>query len=361
MSRISELSLSDLNHELGKAKESLLYGSSQYVQNFRTDATQVGSMIRSESTRFGDYMKPKMATSTSMPVIQDRQNMGSLINHHNAEKYHYRSRPLGDNFSPVLSPIDTLEESVVAKFIRVVGATDDESGDNTAKNSSSKSVKPKRRPTVHTKEDILKQLTDFHEEEEEKETEDHTKDNENDDLEICFINEMLPIDDTEALDDDPIVNNSNNYSLDNKLCLEQSDIKNNSEDSESDNEEVIPYWGVGAIQQFELEKKRIKESACHALAQCHQIARSQVAQERQVRRGSICRTIKDIIGMDYTELNETCLRDMNVSSLQVIVNDMTESIELYNKELMQLLISKDELQIEQESMLMDIGDILQNH
>ena len=40
MSRISELSLSDLNHELGKAKESLFHGSSQYVQNFRTDASQ---------------------------------------------------------------------------------------------------------------------------------------------------------------------------------------------------------------------------------------------------------------------------------------------------------------------------------
>ena len=40
---------------------------------------------------------------------------------------------------------------------------------------------------------------------------------------------------------------------------------------------------------------------------------------------------------------------------------MTESIEVYNKELVQLLISKDELQIEQESMLMDIGDIMQKN
>ena len=276
-----------------------------------------------------------------------------------SEKYNYRSRPLGDNFSPVLSPIDTLEESVVAKFIRVVGATDDDSGDHETIDSSSKAVQPKRRPTVHTKEDILKQLTDF-QEEDENGTEDQTNDKENDDLEICFINEKA-FDDTEALDDDDVnISNINNSSVDTNECLKQSDIKNNFED-DSDNEEVIPYWGVGAIQQFELEKKRIKESACQALAQCHQIARSQVAQERQVRRGSICKTIKDIIGVDYTELNEGSLREMNVSSLQVIMNDMTDSIELYNKELVQLLISKDELQIEQESMLMDIGDILQNH
>ena len=47
---------------------------SLFTYRFFSDAATMGSMIRSESTRFGDYMdkfkKPKMPKSTSLPVIQ---------------------------------------------------------------------------------------------------------------------------------------------------------------------------------------------------------------------------------------------------------------------------------------------------
>lgn len=343
MSKISELSLSDLNHELGKAKESLLYGSSQYVQNFRSDAAQVGTMIRSESTKFGDYLKPKMPKSTSLPVIQDQQS-------HASHKYQYRSRTIGDNFSPAISPTDLLEESVVAKFIKVVGDDNDEYGINNATRAENK-PKEKRRPTVHTREDILKKLTDFGEEEHETNDSDLVKD-QNDDLEICFINEKA-FDDNEGLDDESDENNSDLHTPNDLV---------NSDINPADFSYVDPLKTPDADEAFEIEKRRIKESACQALAQCHQIARSQVMQEKQARQKCAgLNKIKALIGIDYTELNEHSLKSMNYSSLQVIVNDMADSIEQYNKELVQLLISKDELQIEQESMLMDIGDILQKH
>jgi hypothetical protein len=188
-------------------------------------------------------------------------------------------------------------------------------------------------------------LTDFGDDN----SEDDNVKEKDDDLEICFINEKA-FDDTEEVEEEEedvntsIVNTTN-------ILLESDDIEYKEEEGEK-----ITY---SSTKQFELEKRRIKGSACQALAQCQQIARSQVMQEKQ-NRTSICK-IKAIIGMDYSELNEHCLREMNFSSLQVILNDMADSVELYNKELVHLLISKDELQIEQESMLMDIGDILQNH
>merc|ERR1719354_761588 len=272
-------------------------------------------MIRSESTKFGDYLKPKMPKSTSLPVIQDQQS-------HASHKYQYRSRTIGDNFSPAISPTDLLEESVVAKFIKVVGDDNDEYGINNATRAENKP----------NDSDCVK--------------------DQNDDLEICFINEKA-FDDNEGLDDE---SDDNNSDLHTPNDLVNSDI------NPADFSYVDPLKTPDADEAFEIEKRRIKESACQALAQCHQIARSQVMQEKQARQKCAgLNKIQALIGIDYTELNEHSLKSMNYSSLQVIVNDMADSIEQYNKELVQLLISKDELQIEQESMLMDIGDILQKH
>jgi len=332
MNKFHELSLSDLNHELGKAKESLMYGSSQYVQNFRTDAANVSTMIRSESTRFGGYIgkvKTKMPKSTSLPVIQGQENGGlATTNNGVSQKYQYRSRILGSNFSPTLSPTDMLEESVVAKFIKVVGDEVDKEGTK---------PKEKRKPSVRTREDILKKLTDLGEEE-----------SENDDLEICFINEKA-FDDNEVIDEEDVEGKETPTAKSTNVSSILNDI---SEPAVFEPDDDIP----DATRQFEIEKKRIKDSACQALTQCKYIARNQVLQEKQLRntRGKL----KSIIGMDYTELNSEQLKEMNFSSLQVVLNDMTECIEVFNRELVQLLISKDELQIEQESMLMDIGDIL---
>ncbi len=52
--KLHEARISDVNHELGKVKESILQESASYYNNFKTDAaTAVGSIIsRSESLRF---------------------------------------------------------------------------------------------------------------------------------------------------------------------------------------------------------------------------------------------------------------------------------------------------------------------
>ena len=66
-----QVNLSDINHELGKAKENIVNETGNYL-----GSSQVGSLIRSESTKFGNIFgaKPKdppsLPKSTSLPVIQ---------------------------------------------------------------------------------------------------------------------------------------------------------------------------------------------------------------------------------------------------------------------------------------------------
>ncbi|KAA0702506.1 IQCJ-SCHIP1 readthrough transcript protein [Triplophysa tibetana] len=56
-------------------------------------------------------------------------------------------------------------------------------------------------------------------------------------------------------------------------------------------------------------------------------------------------------------LRPTDLRDMTLGQLQVIVNDLHSQIEGLNEELVQLLLMRDELQMEQDAMLVDIEDL----
>lgn len=50
---------------------------------------------------------------------------------------------------------------------------------------------------------------------------------------------------------------------------------------------------------------------------------------------------------------------MCVTQLLIIINDLHSKIELHNEELVHLLIERDNLHMEQDSMLVDIEDLLQ--
>ena len=115
----------------------MVYETGNYFGNFKSDASQVGSLIRSESTKFGGILgtktktPPSLPKSTSLPVIQGlspdqvrprSKNIGS--------KYKYRSSycEQDEDDESVTSPADLIDEdSIVNRFIRVVG-TDQESG-----------------------------------------------------------------------------------------------------------------------------------------------------------------------------------------------------------------------------------------
>ena len=67
--------------------------------------------------------------------------------------------------------------------------------------------------------------------------------------------------------------------------------------------------------------------------------------------------LRNFSGYSTRKLNRHILTPMNVSQLQVILNYLLTQIETLNENLVQYLITRDELAIEQDSLLTDIEDI----
>ena len=281
ITKLSQVNLSDINHELGKAKESLVYESGSYLENFKSDASHVGSLIRSESTRFGSFLggkekTPALPKSTSLPVIQNLSSpdqdcrpckdrakfLGS--------KYKYRSTTEGPE--PIVSPQDLLdEESVVNRFIKVVGAEDQKTKDT-------KNVDRSKGRALSSREDIRKKLASFGEEETICEEEEEYGNN---NLEICFINETASDDEDVMLN--PLTDLSDEDSDPNDDC---EDITPPLPRSKSDWEafrssETTKETFYSEDRNFrsqekakrreEKEKKKIQSAAKFALAQCRQV------------------------------------------------------------------------------------------
>ncbi len=71
--------------------------------------------------------------------------------------------------------------------------------------------------------------------------------------------------------------------------------------------------------------------------------------------------IADIVGLPtygLERLDRMQLLDMNVGQLQVILNDMCNQIEDTNEELKLLLVDRDDYYMQQDSLLVDIEDII---
>jgi len=318
VTRLSQVSLSDINHQLGKAKESLVYESGSYFQNFKTDASHVGSLMRSESTRFGSLVGgkervPALPKSTSLPVMQNladsEEECRPCRERVRLSKYRYRSTTTSTTQQPGTQQQHTSEEdSLVTRFIRVVG-TEEHTKDK---------VESGKGRSLSSREDIRKKLASFGEEdticEEDEECE-------NNNLEICFINEI-------ASDDEEVMFNPL------------------AEVPDDDNKDVIT---------DKKDVEALKSAAAIALGQCRETARRQLAIEKQKKLADD--TLKKLIGVTSTELTRERMTLYNVNTLQVILNDIRDKIEQHNAELVTLLMEKDELENEQDSMLMDMEDI----
>lgn len=348
ITKLSQVNLSDLNHELGKAKESLESG-------VREAASQSGSILRSESSRLGSYWGGRSTTglpkSCSLPALspspcQPCRSRGPL-----GDKYKYRSTALED---PLVSPQDLLdEESVVNRFIKVVGA---EEGVNPGKSRQEEKGREEggERSITSTREDIRKKLASWGEEEEEEQGRggrEKEERGENNNLEICFINETASDEEEESF---------------------RNPLDEEEEESEDEFEEevrtAIPRSksegfclmgggeeGRGQRVREEKKKKQLQSAARVALAQCSAVAKRQMIMERQ-RRSANSR-LRQLLGVGDSDLTPRLLASYNINTLQVILNDFRERIEQYNGELVKMLMEKDELQQEQEGVLMDIEDL----
>ncbi|KAJ8256289.1 hypothetical protein COCON_G00184410 [Conger conger] len=113
---------------------------------------------------------------------------------------------------------------------------------------------------------------------------------------------------------------------------------------------------------FLSRQKKLQAEAKLALAMAKPMAKMQVEVERQNRKKS---PVADLLPhlphinecLMKRSLKPTDLRGMTLGQLQVIVNDLHSQIETLNEELVQLLLIRDELHMEQDAMLVDIEDL----
>ena len=64
-----------------------------------------------------------------------------------------------------------------------------------------------------------------------------------------------------------------------------------------------------------------------------------------------------IRNIQYFQVNRRTISGLNVAQLQLIQNDYLAQIESLNEELVSLLVSRDDLVMEQDAMLTDIEDL----
>ncbi|KAG9333125.1 hypothetical protein JZ751_013442 [Albula glossodonta] len=113
---------------------------------------------------------------------------------------------------------------------------------------------------------------------------------------------------------------------------------------------------------FLSRQRKLQAEAKMALAMAKPMARMQVEVERQIRRKS---PVADLLPhlphisecLMKRSLRPIDLRDMSLGQLQVIVNDLHSQIESLNEELVEMLVVRDELHVEQDAMLVDIEDL----
>ena len=176
--KLEEAKISDLNHELGK----WVQGSHAYLDNFKSDAANVGNLIKTESNRIGGRLWSRgnqsgsgggIPKSLSLPSFSSAlSSPPELKTRAASQKYRYKSgRPNqhesffdevdGDLLKGVdvegLNIVEMRKKSdVVEKFIRVIESI--ESGPS----SFSPSITDKiASPPNSKREDIRKKLAGF--------------------------------------------------------------------------------------------------------------------------------------------------------------------------------------------------------
>ncbi|KAK4879728.1 hypothetical protein RN001_007874, partial [Aquatica leii] len=191
-------------------------------------------------------------------------------------------------------------------------------------------------------------------------------------LQICFMNETASDTDSPSSDSEcPMTNPKEQRSpVVNKNISNQNEII----------EPVVPIRpatlsiGQPLLQpvtermvetDFFTRQARLQTEARMALAQAKEMARMQMEIERQRQVKSpiteMVRHSLEKVGIPFPEerrrLSRQILTEMNVAQLQVIVNDLHTQIETLNEVLVKFLMERDDLHMEQDSMLVDIEDL----
>uniref|UniRef100_A0A672LBB1 Schwannomin-interacting protein 1-like n=1 Tax=Sinocyclocheilus grahami TaxID=75366 RepID=A0A672LBB1_SINGR len=171
-------------------------------------------------------------------------------------------------------------------------------------------------------------------------------------LQMCFVNDSSSDRDSDAEDSRTETSLDTPLSPMSKQSSSLSDRDTGEEELDSEDSE---FWRL---------QRRLQEEARVALALARPMARMQVEVERQIqlhRRSPVADLLPHLPHISESlmkrNLRPVDLRDMSLGQLQVITNDLHSQIQGLNEELVQLLLMRDELHMEQDAMLVDVEDL----
>uniref|UniRef100_A0A4W4FIP0 Schwannomin interacting protein 1 C-terminal domain-containing protein n=1 Tax=Electrophorus electricus TaxID=8005 RepID=A0A4W4FIP0_ELEEL len=171
-------------------------------------------------------------------------------------------------------------------------------------------------------------------------------------LQMCFVNDSSSDKDSDAEDSRTETSLDTPLSPVSKQSSSLSDRDTGEEDLDSEDGE---FWRL---------QRRLQEEARGALALARPMARMQVEVERQVqlhRRSPVADLLPHLPHISESLMKRSLrpidLREMSLGQLQVITNDLHSQIQGLNEELVQLLVLRDELHVEQDAMLVDVEDL----
>jgi len=187
------------------------------------------------------------------------------------------------------------------------------------------------------------------------------------DLQICFMNEIASDDELESENVDAATtaeallraNISKKVGqiivpMEGKMVKQPKITKGQEEDAE---EEELKLKPPTREEDFQRQVGALQSAARQGLLE----ARTAAHRDLQERINSRQRTndrLVSLLGLpQFSKFNRRTLSRLNVAQLQLIQNDYLAQIETLNEELVGLLVTRDELGMEQDAMLTDIEDL----
>ncbi|RWS12430.1 Schwannomin-interacting protein 1-like protein [Dinothrombium tinctorium] len=113
-------------------------------------------------------------------------------------------------------------------------------------------------------------------------------------------------------------------------------------------------------EHFSTYHSKLYAEARIALSQAKGMAKMQIQIEKQRRKPSPLMNLIQLPFSNRSDNSNQCfnfLFNLGVPQLQLLVNDLHSQIESLNEELVKLLLERDELHMEQDSILVDIEDL----
>merc|ERR1712130_134535 len=181
------------------------------------------------------------------------------------------------------------------------------------------------------------------------------------DLQICFMNEIESDDELElgenvdaATTAEALLRANISQKVGQIIVPMEGRKVKAAEMTEEDEEEVKP---PTREEDFQRQVEALQSAARQGLVEARAAAHRDLQERINSRRRTNDRLVS-LLGLPhFSKFNRRTLSRLNVAQLQLIQNDYLAQIETLNEELVGLLVTRDELGMEQDAMLTDIEDL----